>query len=99
MSRKTYTSCEVKDRWNKQHYDSVTFRAGKGSSEYITMLAEELGMSKAEYIRSLIVADAMQRGHQDAPCRMGNPPHPIVLAYNEHTPKTPLQLLIERGLI
>lgn len=71
MSRKTYTSCEVKDRWNKLHYDSITFRAGAGSSEYITALAEEAGMSKAAYIRALIIADAVERGHTDASHRLG----------------------------
>lgn len=72
MARKTYTSCEVKDRWNKEHYDSITFRAGNGASEYITRLAEESGMSKAAYIRALIIADALKKGHTDAPVRLGN---------------------------
>lgn len=72
MARKTYTSCEVKDRWNKAHYDSITFRAGNGASEYITLLAEESGMSKAAYLRALIIADALKKGHTDAPVRLGN---------------------------
>lgn len=55
---KTYTSSEVKARYNRKHYDSITFRAGKGSNEAINQLAQLRGMSKAEYIRHLIIADA-----------------------------------------
>lgn len=55
---KTYTSSQVKARYNRSHYDSITFRAGKGSNEAITQLAALRGMSKAEYIRHLIIADA-----------------------------------------
>lgn len=55
---KTYTSSQVKVRYNRSHYDSITFRAGKGSNEAINQLAELRGMSKAEYIRHLIIADA-----------------------------------------
>lgn len=69
--RKTYTSCEVKDRWNKQHYDSITFRAGVGANDFISTLAEESNMSKAAYIRSLIIADALKKGHTDAQSAMG----------------------------
>lgn len=72
MGRKTYTSPEVKERWNRKHYDRITFHAGKGSSEFITELADEQGLSKAAYLRNLIIADAIQRGHKDAPTRLGD---------------------------
>lgn len=55
---KTHTSSQVKARYNRSHYDSITFRAGKGSNEAISQLAQLRGMSKAEYIRHLIIADA-----------------------------------------
>lgn len=55
---KTHTSSQVKARYNRKHYDTVSFRAGKGSNEAISMLAELRGMSKAEYLRHLIIADA-----------------------------------------
>lgn len=54
---KTYTSCEVKDRWNRQHYDAITFRVPIGAAEEVRAAAELHGMSVAAYIRHLIIAD------------------------------------------
>lgn len=56
-TRKTYTSSEVKNRWNKKHYDVVQFHVPKGANEEIQRIAETHGMSKAAYIRHLILAD------------------------------------------
>lgn len=58
--RKTTTSTEVKDRWNREHYDKVTFRTGLGGSAAIRAMAEYHGMSMAEYLRHLVIADAIQ---------------------------------------
>lgn len=55
--RKTYTSTEVKARWNKKHYDSITFAVPKGAGDEITAIAKQNGMSRAAYIRHLILAD------------------------------------------
>ena len=62
MSRKTHTSCEVKDRWNRQHYDSILIRTGKGGREAIQAMADFHGLSVAAYIRHLIIADAESHG-------------------------------------
>lgn len=99
MARKTYTSCEVKDRWNKAHYDSITFRAGNGASEYITQLAAESGMSKAAYLRALIIADALKKGHTDAPVRLGDGGGGVSRAYSDHALQTPLDALSDAGLL
>ena len=98
MTRKTYTSCEVKDRWNKAHYDSITFRAGTGASEYITQLADEAGLSKAAYLRALIIADALKKGHTDAPVRLGGGGG-VSRAYSDHAPQTTLDAMSAAGLI
>lgn len=52
---------ENKDRWNGEHYDMVSFRCGKGGREIIKHIATMQGMSLAEYLRHLIVADVAQR--------------------------------------
>lgn len=57
---KTYTSNEVKDRWNRAHYDKVTFRTGNGGRAAIQAMAAYHGMSMAEYLRHLVIADAQQ---------------------------------------
>jgi phage FluMu gp28-like protein len=72
MSRKTYTSPEVKNRWNAKHYDSITFHAAKGSREFINTLADEQGLSKAAYIRHLIIQDAHARGFANAEVIIGS---------------------------
>ena len=71
MSRKTYTSCEVKDRWNAAHYDKITFRTGKGGKEAIAAMAELRGMSVAAYIRHLVIADANTTGNNDISAILG----------------------------
>lgn len=59
--RKTYTSPEVKDRWNREHYDHIGFRAPKGSAEELRAIAAARGMSVAAYIRHLIIADNAEK--------------------------------------
>lgn len=54
---KTYTSSRVKDRWNARHYDDVHFRTGTGGREAIALIAKYKGLSVAEYLRHLIIAD------------------------------------------
>ena len=58
MSRKTYTSCEVKDRWNRNHYDQIMFRTGNGGKAAIKAMADYHGLSMAEYLRHLVIVDA-----------------------------------------
>ena len=57
MGRKTYTSPEVKNRWNAKHYDRIQLNAPKGSADELKHLAEMRGMSVSAYIRHLIIAD------------------------------------------
>lgn len=71
MSRRTKTSCEVKDRWNREHYDSVQFRTGNGGREAIRAMAAYRGMSMAEYLRHLVIADAQNAGKGDISAILG----------------------------
>lgn len=57
MKRKTYTSPEVKDRWNRAHYDRIGISVPIGAREEVQAVAESKGMSVAAYIRSLIIRD------------------------------------------
>lgn len=71
MSRRTYTSSEVKDRWNREHYEQVLFRVGIGGKAAIKAVAELRGCSVAEYIRGLIIADAKNLGNGDISAILG----------------------------
>lgn len=57
MKRKTHTSSEVKDRWNRSHYDQIMIRVPIGAREEIQRVADARGMSVAAYIRHLILTD------------------------------------------
>lgn len=70
--KKTGTSAtRAKARYNAKNYDDVCFRVGTGGNAYINYLAERVGKSKAEYIRSLIIADARKRGEENAALKIG----------------------------
>lgn len=56
----SYTSTEVKARWNAAHYDRLSIVLPKGSNELLKQYANEQGMSVSEYIRHLIAQDAPQ---------------------------------------
>lgn len=60
--RRTTTSCEVKDRYNRKNYDQILIRTGKGGREAIQTMAAARGKSVAEYIRGLVIADAAKDG-------------------------------------
>lgn len=55
--RKTVTSCEVKDRYNRKHYDQVILRTAKGGRDELQRIADSHGMSVNAYIRHLIIRD------------------------------------------
>lgn len=57
MKRKTYTSPEVKDRWNREHYDRVLITVPKGARDELRAAAERRGQSVSAYIRALIIRD------------------------------------------
>lgn len=71
MRRKTYTSSEVKSRYNRKHYDQITFRCGKGGLQAVKALADSTGMSLAAYLRHLIIADAEKHGNHDISAILG----------------------------
>lgn len=63
--RKTYTSPEVKNRWNAKHYDKMTVICKKGGADAIKSIAKEKGMSMSGYIVWLIQQDAMRSARED----------------------------------
>lgn len=63
--RKTYTSSAVKNRWNKKHYDSVSFQCKKGGKDLIKELAEAHGLSLSKYLQDLVRQDALRRSRSD----------------------------------
>ena len=71
MSRTTHTSTEVKDRWNRKHYEQILFRVGIGGSDLVRELAERSGLSMAAYLRHLIIADAQASGYGDISADLG----------------------------
>lgn len=68
---KTYTSSEVKDRYNRKHYDQVTIRVGKGGRDAIKAVADSRGMSLAAYIRHLVIEDTKRHGNGDISAILG----------------------------
>ena len=60
--RKTYTSPEVKDRWNRKHYDRMAVIIPKGSRDEINAAAQRRGMSTSAYVRSLLLRDMCENG-------------------------------------
>ncbi|MBQ8697652.1 MAG: hypothetical protein IJ521_01440 [Schwartzia sp.] len=52
--RKTKTSTQVKDRWNKAHYDKLTFSAPKGWKGTVQTAANGEKKSLAGYIREAV---------------------------------------------
>lgn len=55
--RKTFTSTEVKNRWNKKTYDGIQLRVYKGGREVLHAIAEEKGYSLNAYLQHLVIAD------------------------------------------
>lgn len=56
-TRKTYTSPEVKNRWNEKHYDRIMITVPKGARDEIRKAAASRGLSVAAYVRTLIIRD------------------------------------------
>lgn len=63
--RKTYTSPEVKDRWNRKHYDRIGLTVYKGGRAEVQALADDAGLSVSEYIRLAIREKAEKDGKSD----------------------------------
>ena len=60
MKRKTYTAPEVKNRWNREHYDRIGIMVPIGAKDEIAKVAEAQGMSVSAYIRALIMRDTAE---------------------------------------
>lgn len=58
--RRTHTSCEVKDRYNRANYDQIILRLPKGQREDLQELAAAKGFSVNSYIQHLLIADGFQ---------------------------------------
>lgn len=58
--RRTHTSCEVKDRYNRANYDQVILRLPKGQREDLQEIAAAKGYSVNSYIQHLLIADGFQ---------------------------------------
>ena len=63
--RKTYTSPEVKDRWNRAHYDRIGLTVYKGGRAEVQALADDAGLSVSEYIRLAIKEKAEKDGKSE----------------------------------
>lgn len=63
--RKTYTSPEVKDRWNRKHYDRVPIYVQKGGKDEVKALADLAGLSVSEYVRMAIREKAERDGKSE----------------------------------
>lgn len=55
--RKTTTSAEVKNRWNREHYDRLQVVVPAGAADEIRAAAAKHGQSVSAYIRTLIIRD------------------------------------------
>lgn len=69
MKPRTYTSWEVKERYNKRHYERITLRVGIGGRDELRELAGEMSLNA--YITSLIIRDAQERGKADISAKIG----------------------------
>ena len=56
------TSTEVKDAWNRKHYDSIMLRVKSGKREDVQELASILGLSVNAMIQQAIDDIALKNG-------------------------------------
>ena len=61
----------AKTRYNAKHYDQVKIYVPAGGRAALQALAESQGLSMAEYVRHVIIADATRHGYEDAAAAMG----------------------------
>ena len=69
--RKTYTSPEVKNRWNAAHYDRVQLNLPKGGAAELKALAAAQGLTVSAYIRKLIIHDSAENPESTQSIRGG----------------------------
>ena len=69
--RMGYTSSEVKNRWNRKHYDVISTRLPNGSRDEIRQAAERRGLSVAQFIRWAILTAVTAEERQQMPSVSG----------------------------
>lgn len=60
--RSTEAQNRAKTRYNRAHYDQVKISVPMGVRDMIQELAEDAGLSMAQYIQHCIIADARASG-------------------------------------
>lgn len=63
---RTSARTAAKQKYNEKNYDQVKLYVYKGGRDLIKQLAELQGLSMAEYIKHLIIADATEQNVADA---------------------------------
>ena len=53
---------QAKQKWNAEHYDQLKIYIRKGGREIIKQIAQNEGLSAAEYIKRLVIKDAKSKG-------------------------------------
>jgi len=84
-----YTSSEVKNRWNKKHYDVISSRLPKGCREEINLLARNHGMSTAQFIRWAILQAVSEAEREQCPHLTGHTAETIENGYVSPFPHPP----------
>ena len=51
-----------KDQYNKENYDQILIRVGKGYKEKVREIAQQDGRTISNYIKMLIIKDAREKG-------------------------------------
>ena len=95
-----YTSSKVKNRWNKQHYDSLNLRFPLGSREEVKAAAEAHGMSMNAFVRWAILQAVSPEERKQMPILSGRKPEDIENGYVSPFPTPPrrTERLISRFL-
>lgn len=51
-----------KDQYNRENYDQILIRVGKGYKEKVREIAQQDGRTISNYIKMLIIKDAKEKG-------------------------------------
>lgn len=51
-----------KDQYNRENYDQILIRVGKGYKEKVREIAQQDGRTISNYIKMLIIKDAREKG-------------------------------------
>lgn len=90
-----YTSSEVKNRWNRNHYDVISTRLPIGSREEIRQAAERRGLSVAQFIRWAILAAVSAEERKEMPSVSGQQADDSESGYISPFPPPPEKLIDE----